>query len=119
MNRLETFGGYNKACELWELHWDDCELLSKDFRGREVARQLTRAVGSIPANMEEGYGRGYGKELAHFLRISRGSARESRGWYARSSRLLDPSTVEERCALLDEIIGILVASINKLEGRGA
>lgn len=117
VNRLENFGAYAKACELWNLCWDDCEQLGKDFRGREVAKQLIRSAGSIPANMEEGYGRGYGKELAHFLRISRGSARESRGWYVRANRVLPPDIIQVRCALLDEIIGILVSTINRLEKR--
>jgi four helix bundle protein len=32
----------------------------KDIRGRAIAEQLIRSVGSICANIEEGYGRGFG-----------------------------------------------------------
>lgn len=54
MDRLENFGAYIKACELWDLCWDDCGVLAGDFRGLAVAKQLIRSVGSISANMEEG-----------------------------------------------------------------
>ena len=75
VDRLETVRFYVKAMELWDLFWDDSEILGKDYRGREIAKQLTRSVGSVGANIEEGYGRGFGKEYPHYLRIARGSAR--------------------------------------------
>ncbi|OIO95484.1 MAG: hypothetical protein AUJ92_07880 [Armatimonadetes bacterium CG2_30_59_28] len=77
---------------MWELCGDDCGQIARDFCGREVAKQLIRSVGSIPANIEKGDGREYGKELAHFPRVARGSARESQGWYIRANRLLSPDT---------------------------
>jgi four helix bundle protein len=88
-----------------------------DDRGKEIARQLIRSAGSIPANIEEGYGRGLGKEFAYFLRISRGSARETKGWYKRSKRLLDPDIVYERMNEIDEVISLLVSMINTLENK--
>jgi four helix bundle protein len=117
MDRLEKFGAYVKACQLWNLCWDDCERLDADFRGHAIAQQLIRSVGSISANMEEGYGRGYGKELAQFLRTSRASARESRGWYYRARRLLPVDILQVRYDLIDEVISILVSTINRLENR--
>lgn len=70
---------YNTACALWKECWSDTEMLmGTDIRGKEIARQLIRSAGSISANIEEGYGRGYEKEYSRFLRISRGSARETR-----------------------------------------
>jgi four helix bundle protein len=114
-DRIENFGGYQKAMQLWDLFWEDSEILMRDLRGREIARQMTKSIGSISANMEEGYGRGFGRELAQFYRYSRGSARESRGWYLRARFLLPDEIVTPRVALLDEIIGILVST---LERRG-
>ena len=114
-DRLANFGGYQKAMQLWDLFWEDSEILMRDLRGREIARQMTKSIGSISANIEEGYGRGFGRELHQFYRYSRGSARESRGWYLRARFLLDDEIVTQRVALLDEIIGILV---NTLERRG-
>lgn len=41
-----------------------------------AADQLVRAAESIPANIAEGYGRGFGKDGARFLRMARSSAAE-------------------------------------------
>jgi four helix bundle protein len=71
---------YRNALFFSDIAWQDCEaMLAKDL-GRPVAWQLIRSAGSIAANIEEGYGRGFGKDYARFLRIALGSARESRGW---------------------------------------
>ncbi|MBN1812389.1 MAG: four helix bundle protein [Anaerolineae bacterium] len=108
---LWNFEVYPKTLFLYDLAWDDCQHLMEDRRGRAMVDQLTRSAGSICANIEEGYGRGYGKEYAYFLRVSIGSARESRGWYYRARRLLPGDVVKHRMALLDEIIAMLVPNI--------
>ena len=110
---LWSFQVYPKALFLYDLAWEDCEYLLKDPRGRAVANQLVRSVGSICANIEEGYGRGYGKEYSYFLRVSMGSARESRGWYYRGKRLLPADVLKHRIALLDEIIAMLAPNIQR------
>ncbi len=102
---------YKKSLELYDLCWNDTEIMLKDIRGREVAQQLIRSVGSVSANIEEGYGRGFGKEYPHFLRIARGSARELKGWYKKSKFLLEEKTINERIKILDEIIAMLVKTI--------
>jgi four helix bundle protein len=78
---LEKLRFYKMSLEIWDNCWNDSEIFMKDIRGIEIARHLTRSVCSISANIEEGYGRGFGKEYPQFLRIARGSARESKGWY--------------------------------------
>jgi four helix bundle protein len=75
------------------------------------------SAGSIAANIEEGYGHGFGKDYARFLRISLGSARETRGWYYRARHFFDPDLVQERLALLNEIIGALVTTANQQRRR--
>jgi len=61
-DKLEVVYFYQNALQLWEMCWSDTEILQKDFRGKEIAKQLIRSCGSISANIEEGYGRGFGKE---------------------------------------------------------
>ncbi|HRG87382.1 MAG TPA: four helix bundle protein [Chitinophagales bacterium] len=108
---------YQKSLQLWELFWKDSEVLMADVRGRELARQLTRSVDSVSANIEEGYGRGFGKEYPQFLRYSRGSARESKGRYRRCIPLLSDRVVNERIGLLDEIIAMETKTIETLENK--
>jgi len=112
------FEAYPKALYLYELAWDDCEALMRDERGRAVARQLIRSVGSSSANVEEGHGRGVGgREYLYFLRIAEGSARESKGWYFRARRLLGPGVVEARQALWDEILALVVTEKRRHQSR--
>ena len=49
------FFGYRKALFLYDVCWQDCEGLLKHPLGSAVAHQLIRSVGSISANIEEGY----------------------------------------------------------------
>ncbi|HFD38913.1 MAG TPA: four helix bundle protein [Anaerolineae bacterium] len=107
---LWNFQVYPKALLLADLAWEDTGRMIKDDRGRAIANQLIRSVGSICANLEEGHGRGFGKENAYFQRVALGSARESRGWYYRARHLLDPQVSQHRIKLLDEIIAALVLS---------
>ena len=107
------FDAYRKALYMYDLVWPDCDLLMRDVRGREVTRQLIRASGSISANMEEGYGRGYSKDRDYFLRIALGSGRETRGWYVRSRHLLSAEVLDHRINLASEIIALLVTEISK------
>jgi four helix bundle protein len=109
---LWQFQVYPKAMFMYDLLWGDCEVMMKDVRGRAIAEQIIRSGGSIGANVEEGFGRGFGAEFAYFLRVALGSARETRGWYYRARRLLKPEVLAHRLDLLDEIIGVLVKSVD-------
>ncbi len=114
-DKLDDIRFYQLAKELWNEFWEDSELLIKDIRGREIARQMTKSIGSINANIEEGYGRGSKKEYQYFLKVSRGSARESKGWYQRSVKLLGQTIVDKRVGKLDQIIAMETKSIQTLE----
>lgn len=111
---LGDFSAYIKSNEIWDLTWEDTKILQNDFRGKEIAKQLIRSVGSVSANIEERYSRGSKNEYPHFLRIARGSATESKGWYKKSNQILDKDTVEVRINLLNEIIEILTKTISTL-----
>jgi four helix bundle protein len=107
------FLGYRKALFLYDLAWEDCEEMTRDRRGRAIAEQLIRSAGSISANIEEGHGRGYGRQRDWFLTVSIGSARESKGWYWRARKLLSDEVLEHRLALVDEVIALLVHELNR------
>ncbi len=116
-DRLEEFGIYKLACQLFDDFWADSEIVGKDDRGRELVKQQTRSLDSVCANIEEGYGRGFNKEWPQHLKISRGEARESKGRYWRMRFLLPLETVKKRRAVLDQIIGGLTATINTVEKK--
>ena len=116
-DRLESFGIYNLACNLFDEFWSDSEILGKDYRGRELVKQQIRSLDSICANIEEGYGRGFGKEFPYHLRIARGEARESKGRYMRCRFLLKDDLLANRLSSLDQIIGGLTKAIKTIEKK--
>ncbi len=104
---------YQKALFLHECVWRDCEILQADVRGRSIVQQLIRSAGSISANLEEGHGRGYGKQRNWFWTVAIGSARESKGWYWRARHLLSEAVLDDRLSLADEIIAMLVSELSR------
>ena len=105
---------YPKALYLYDLVWQDCQVLWQAPLGRPLADQLIRSVGSISANLEEGFGRGVqSKTYDQFLRYSLGSAREAEGWYYRSRQILSTALMELRLSLLEEIIPLLVSTLKR------
>ena len=99
-DRLESFGIYRLAYQLFEDFWTDSEIVGKDYRGRELVKQQTRSLDSVCANIEEGYGRGFNKEMPQHLKI-----------------LLPVETVTKRVAALDQIIGGLTNTIISMENK--
>lgn len=110
---------YLKALEFFENVMKDTDLLMHDVRGREIARQIVRSAGSISANFEEGYERGSTKEFSYHLRISRAETRETKGWYLRAKKFLAEKLVTKRTGEIDEVIALLVSTIQSLEGKKA
>ena len=116
-DRLESFGIYQLARQIFDDFWNDSEILMKDVRGRELVKQRVRSLDSVCANMKEGFGRGFGKESPQHLKISRGEARESRGRYERCKHLLPQEVIVQQTAALSHIIGGLSKTIQTIENR--
>ncbi len=103
---------YRLAMYLFDKVWQDCEILRKDFRGREIVQQLVRSTGSISANLEEAYGRGVGSaDYVRILRIALGEARETHGWYLRARHLLSEQQLDLRLDIIKQITSILSSTI--------
>ena len=107
------FFAYRKALFLYELVWQDCQNMVHDPRGKAISQQIIRSAGSISADIEEGHGRGYGKQRNWFLSVAIGSARETKGWYWRARHLFPEELIDGRMALLDEIISLLVTELSR------
>lgn len=110
---------YRLALFLGDIAWRDCKDLLKDPRTKASTDQLYRAVGSVGANLEEGYSKSSGKDRARYFEYALGSARESRGWYYRVRFALKPVVVAHRLQLLTQIIRLLIKMIpQQRQGKG-
>jgi len=102
---------YRLALFLADLAWHDVTKLYQDKRTIDVAGQLFRAVGSVGANISEGYSRRSGKDQARFYEYSLGSAREARGWYYQGRHVLTERVALHRISLATHIIRLLLKMI--------
>jgi four helix bundle protein len=114
---LMRYPFYVKALEFYDHVIEDTDRRISDERWKVIVRQLVRSAGSISANIEEGYGRGTSQEFAHRLKIARGEANESRGWYRRARRFLPVELIADRRKEVGIIIALLSANINTLERK--
>ena len=94
---------YRLALFLGDLGWHDVSKLMTDRRTVSLADQLFRAVGSVGANIAEGYSRQSGKDRTRFYEYALGSARESRHWYYQGRYVLSERVTEHRTQILAEI----------------
>lgn len=107
---------YRLALFAADLGWHDVTKLSADNRTKDLSSQLYRALGSISANISEGYSRGTGRDRARFYEYALGSARESRGWYYKGRHILAVKVVQHRLGLLTEIIRLLLKTVPDQRG---
>jgi four helix bundle protein len=102
---------YRLSLYLGEVGWRDVTSLAADRRMTSHADQLYRAIGSISANIAEGYSRSSGSDRARFLEYSLGSAREARDWYYRARHIIGDEIASERFSILADIIRLLLTMI--------
>jgi four helix bundle protein len=108
---------YKYALFLGELGWFDVTKIQGDSRLYKVSNQLYGALGSISANISEGYSRGSNKEHARFYEYALGSARESRDWYYKSRHVLGENVFNHRLTLLTHVIKLLLTMIPQQRGK--
>lgn len=102
---------YQLSLFLADMSWNDILLLNGDGRTKSLSNQLYRAVGSISANIAEGYSMGTGKNRARYYEYSLGSAREARDWYYKGRHILGNEIVEHRFLIITEIIKLLLTMV--------
>lgn len=115
----DTLGGdilwkvqaYRLALFAADIGWRDVTKLNADNRTRSLADQLYRALGSVSANIAEGYSRASGRDQARFYEYALGSARESRDWYYKARHILSEEVIDHRLDLLSQIIRLLLTMI--------
>jgi four helix bundle protein len=102
---------YRLALFAADIGWEDVTRLTRDRRTRGLSDQLYRSLGSVSANIAEGYSRGSGKDRARFYEYALGSARESRDWYYKARHILDGEVIEHRLTLQTQIIRLLLKMV--------
>ena len=97
--------------------WDDAEKLAANEVTKKIAGQLYAAVGSILANLGEGYSRSSGRDRAKMFEYALGSVRESMMWYRSGERILGRETVNRRLDKLEQVRRLLLATIPRERDR--
>jgi four helix bundle protein len=102
---------YRLALFVVDWGWHDVTKLTEDRRTMTLFDQLYRSLGSISANLAEGYSRGTGRDRARFYEYALGSARESRDWYYKGRHILDQAVVQHRLQLVTQVIRLLLTMV--------
>jgi four helix bundle protein len=107
---------YRLALFAADVAWRDVTKLMGDKRTLDLASQLYEAMGSIGANLSEGYSRASAKDRARFYEYSLGSARESRTWYFDGRHILGEAVARHRMGFLTQIIRLLLTMVPEQRG---
>jgi four helix bundle protein len=100
-----------------DLGWPDVTKLVSDTRTVALSDQLYRALGSISANIAEGYSRESQKDTARYYEYALGSARESRDWYYKARHILSDAVMTERVNFLTQVIRLLMTMVQNQRSK--
>jgi four helix bundle protein len=108
---------YQLARQLLADSWSDAERLREHLVTEKVSGQLYAAVGSVVANIAEGYSRSSGRDRSRIFEYALGSVRESMTWYRSAEPVLGAEVVSARLDTLEEIRRLLLAIIPRERNR--
>jgi four helix bundle protein len=104
------FHAYRVALYLLDLATSDaCGLHARRCSIHQVD-QLLRSVGSVSANVSEGFGRSRPADRSRFFGIALGSLRESASWYRAVRTNLPDGVADVRLDQLSELRRILIGA---------
>jgi four helix bundle protein len=107
---------YRLALYVADLCWNDVNPSTNDKRMFGISEQLVRAIGSISANLAEGYSQSTGKSRALFYEYALGSSREARDWYYKCRHIIGEDITSNRLKLLINIIRLLLTMVPQQRG---
>jgi four helix bundle protein len=97
--------------------WPDVAAMARLPVTRPIAGQLYRGLGSIGANVAEGYSRSSGRDRTRLYEYALGSARECVVWYRAGAPVLGEAVVDARHAMLQQIIRMLLYAVPRERER--
>jgi four helix bundle protein len=104
---------YRDAAFLVELAWHDTRKLAPHEDMLPIRRQLYHAVGSIGANIAEGFGRRSANDRRRFYEYALTSGDEAQLWYQASRYILGDAVYFHRSERIAAVAKQLVALIPK------
>ena len=108
---LWKLSAYRLARFAADTGWEHVTILARDRRTVSVSNQLCRALGSICANLAEGYSRSSGADRVRLYEYALGSARESREWYRNGMLVLGEEETAKALDVLTKIVKLLLVYI--------
>ncbi len=108
---LWRMSAYRFSIYALEWGWTDLRALQPFRTMHAVGDQLYRALGSVAANIAEGYSRSSGPDRARLFEYALGFAREARVWYRAAAPVLTWSVARQRIETLNRISRILLSAI--------
>ena len=116
---LERVTAHVLALEAGERVWSDALLMKVEPLLAEVAGQLVRAVGSIAAQIAEGYARRSPRDRIRYYEYALGENAEAESWYRSGQHVLPAGALDERIARLTSIRRLLLVMVrNERDGGG-
>ena len=108
---------YREALFLLERVREDVKELGRPTSHAAATAQLLTSVGSIAANIAEGYGRPTTADRVRFFSYALGSVREAVAWYQALRPSTEHAGIDDRIARLARIRRMLLGLLTRLRAK--